>query len=209
MLQLAQRVGSDFHLTPLSREEVHAYIDTRLTIAGAKRKVFSDMAIDTIAAFATLFGLATSLGFGAQQANAGLEYVFGIPNSVTVQVILITVITAIALVSVLRGLDGGVKLLSEINMLVAMALWPLASRHFGHAATRLAGRRALAASGGRLVDRAPWRGAAVAAVVGGALLAALGGIWWLALVDAAGDFAPVGLPPSFLGLPPCGRTRGA
>ncbi|MBD3679198.1 MAG: BCCT family transporter, partial [Rhodobacteraceae bacterium] len=78
--------------------------------------------IDTLAVFATLFGLATSLGLGAQQANAGLEHVYGIPNNVTVQVILISVITAIALVSVLRGLDGGVKVLSEINMIIALLL---------------------------------------------------------------------------------------
>lgn len=49
MLQLAQRVGADFHLTPLSREEVDAYVDTRLTIAGAARRVFSDGAIDLVA----------------------------------------------------------------------------------------------------------------------------------------------------------------
>ncbi|MGG7645842.1 BCCT family transporter [Rhodovulum sp. YNF3179] len=78
--------------------------------------------IDTLAVFATLFGLATSLGIGAQQANAGLNYVYGIPSNTTVQVLLIIGITAIALVSVLRGLDGGVKLLSEINMVVAALL---------------------------------------------------------------------------------------
>ncbi|MCE5974355.1 BCCT family transporter [Sinirhodobacter sp. WL0062] len=78
--------------------------------------------IDILAVFATLFGLATSLGFGAQQANAGLEHVFGIPSNTSVQVILITVITAVALFSVLRGLDGGVKLLSEINMGIAALL---------------------------------------------------------------------------------------
>ena len=78
--------------------------------------------IDTLAVFATLFGLATSLGIGAQQANAGLEYIYGIPASVNVQVILIILITAIALVSVLRGLDGGVKVLSEINMVLAALL---------------------------------------------------------------------------------------
>ncbi len=78
--------------------------------------------IDTLAVFATLFGLATSLGFGAQQANAGLEHVFGLPNTIAVQVILIVGITAIALASVLRGLDGGVKALSEVNMAMAMAL---------------------------------------------------------------------------------------
>jgi BCCT family betaine/carnitine transporter len=78
--------------------------------------------IDIVAVFATLFGLATSLGLGAQQANAGLEFVYGIPSSVTVQVILIIIITLIALISVLRGLDGGVKVLSEINMVLAIAL---------------------------------------------------------------------------------------
>jgi len=75
--------------------------------------------IDILAVFATLFGLATSLGFGAQQANAGLEFVFGLPNTINAQVILILAITAVALVSVLRGLDGGVKVLSEINMVIA------------------------------------------------------------------------------------------
>ncbi|WP_135503137.1 BCCT family transporter [Roseovarius aestuariivivens] len=79
-------------------------------------------AIDTIAVFATLFGLATSLGLGAQQANAGLEFVYDVPNNITMQVILICGITAIALVSVLRGLDGGVKVLSEINMVIAFVL---------------------------------------------------------------------------------------
>ncbi len=49
MLQLAQRIGSDFHLSPLSRDEVHSYIDTRLTIAGARRRIFSDAAMDLIA----------------------------------------------------------------------------------------------------------------------------------------------------------------
>jgi BCCT family betaine/carnitine transporter len=78
--------------------------------------------VDTLAVFATLFGLATSLGIGAQQANAGLDYVYGISSSVTVQVILIIGITGIALISVLRGLDGGVKVLSEINMVIAAAL---------------------------------------------------------------------------------------
>ena len=49
MLQLAQRVGSDFHLTPLTREEVRAYIDTRIMIAGANRSVFTQDAMDLIA----------------------------------------------------------------------------------------------------------------------------------------------------------------
>ncbi|QHQ35459.1 BCCT family transporter [Algicella marina] len=100
-----------------------------LTIRSAFYPIFGERVwgwtghiIDTLAVFATLFGLATSLGFGAQQANAGLEHIFGIPVSTTVQVLLISGITAIALVSVLRGLDGGVKVLSEINMGVALLL---------------------------------------------------------------------------------------
>ncbi|SMC74455.1 BCCT family transporter [Primorskyibacter flagellatus] len=78
--------------------------------------------IDTLAVFATLFGLATSLGFGATQANAGLNELFGVPTGSTTEVILISAITAVALISVLRGLDGGVKVLSEINMGLAIAL---------------------------------------------------------------------------------------
>ncbi len=78
--------------------------------------------IDTLAVFATLFGLATSLGFGAEQANAGLEALFGIPVTDTSKVLLIIGITAIALISVYRGIDGGVKRLSEINMVLAALL---------------------------------------------------------------------------------------
>ncbi|MGP9792091.1 BCCT family transporter [Roseinatronobacter sp. NSM] len=81
--------------------------------------------IDILAVFATLFGLATSLGLGAQQASAGIGFVFGIEginDTVTPSVILIVIITGMALVSVLRGLDGGVKVLSEINMGLAVLL---------------------------------------------------------------------------------------
>jgi BCCT family betaine/carnitine transporter len=78
--------------------------------------------IDILAVFATLFGLATSLGFGATQANAGLNELFGVPIGSTTEVILISGITAVALISVMRGLDGGVKVLSEINMGLAALL---------------------------------------------------------------------------------------
>ncbi|QDG78769.1 BCCT family transporter [Labrenzia sp. PHM005] len=78
--------------------------------------------IDTLAVFATLFGLATSLGFGAEQAIAGLNHLFGVPVSATSKVVLIAAITAIALVSVMAGLDAGVKRLSEINMVLAALL---------------------------------------------------------------------------------------
>ncbi|MBM2320192.1 MULTISPECIES: BCCT family transporter [Marivita] len=78
--------------------------------------------IDILAVFATLFGLATSLGMGATQANAGLNELFGVPIGSTTEVILISGITAVALISVMRGLDGGVKVLSEINMGLAALL---------------------------------------------------------------------------------------
>ncbi|PTV94533.1 BCCT family betaine/carnitine transporter [Rhodobacter aestuarii] len=100
-----------------------------LTIRSAFYPIFGERVwgwtghlIDIIAVFATLFGLSTSLGFGAQQANAGLNHVFGVPMGIPVQVALITVITGVALYSVLRGLDGGVKVLSEINMGIAALL---------------------------------------------------------------------------------------
>ena len=80
-------------------------------------------AIDTLAVFATLFGLTTSLGLGAQQVAFGLNEVAGIEPSSTVTVLLIIGITAIALGSVLLGMDKGVKRLSEINMLMAVALF--------------------------------------------------------------------------------------
>jgi BCCT family betaine/carnitine transporter len=78
--------------------------------------------IDTLAVFATLFGLATSLGIGAEQANAGLEYLFGIPVNDLSKVLLIAGITGVALISVVAGLDAGVKRLSEINMMLAAGL---------------------------------------------------------------------------------------
>lgn len=78
--------------------------------------------IDILAVFATLFGLATSLGIGASQASAGLHYLFGLPSGTTTEVILVIVITALALISVIAGLEAGVKRLSEINMLLAAML---------------------------------------------------------------------------------------
>jgi BCCT family betaine/carnitine transporter len=78
--------------------------------------------IDTIAVFATLFGLATSLGFGTQQALAGFNYLYDWGTGGVAIVLLIAVITAIAIISVIRGLDGGVKLLSELNMGLALLL---------------------------------------------------------------------------------------
>ena len=100
-----------------------------LSIRSAFYPIFGDAirgwvghVIDTLAVFATLFGLATSLGFGAEQAMAGLDFLFGFGVSDVAKVILIMAITGIALMSVVAGLDAGVKRLSEINMVLAAAL---------------------------------------------------------------------------------------
>jgi betaine/carnitine transporter, BCCT family len=78
--------------------------------------------IDILAVFATVFGLATSLGIGAQQAAAGLNFLFGLGTGNAMLILLIIVITLIAIVSIIRGLEGGVKVLSEVNMGLAAVL---------------------------------------------------------------------------------------
>ncbi|QWC56461.1 BCCT family transporter [Erythrobacter sp. 3-20A1M] len=79
-------------------------------------------AIDIFAVLGTMFGVATSLGFGVLQANAGLNYLFGVPELPTIQVVLIAGITGLATLSVMLGLDKGVKRLSELNILFAVLL---------------------------------------------------------------------------------------
>ena len=76
--------------------------------------------IDVLTVLATLFGLATSLGFGVGQAAAGLNFLFGWPMGTGFQVLLIAVITGMATLSVVAGLDAGVKRLSQINIYLAM-----------------------------------------------------------------------------------------
>jgi choline/glycine/proline betaine transport protein len=77
-------------------------------------------AIDIFAVLATLFGLATSLGMGVQQIAAGLHHLFGIDSGVQTQIFLIAGITAIATISVVLGVDKGVRVLSEWNMRIAV-----------------------------------------------------------------------------------------
>jgi choline/glycine/proline betaine transport protein len=86
--------------------------------------------IDLVTVFATLFGLATSLGLGVAQVNTGLQYVsteiLGVlgsfPNNTLSQIALIGLITGIATLSVAAGLDGGVKRLSTVNLYLMFAL---------------------------------------------------------------------------------------
>ncbi|HJE03118.1 High-affinity choline transport protein [Aliarcobacter thereius] len=78
--------------------------------------------VDTIAVLGTIFGIATSLGLGVLQINSGLNYVFDIDISLVNQIILIVLICAIAMVSVVLGLDSGIKRLSILNLFLAFAL---------------------------------------------------------------------------------------
>ncbi|ERS88488.1 BCCT family transporter [Halomonas sp. PBN3] len=78
--------------------------------------------IDILAVFATLFGLATSLGLGATQASAGLNYLFDIPDNNVTLVLLILGITVVALGSIMLGVDKGVQRLSQLNMGLALLL---------------------------------------------------------------------------------------
>ncbi len=78
--------------------------------------------IDLFAVVSTIFGLATTIGIGATQAASGLGYLFGFEPTTMVQIGLIAAMSGLAVISVLRGMDGGVKLLSNINMSVAFGL---------------------------------------------------------------------------------------
>jgi choline/glycine/proline betaine transport protein len=79
-------------------------------------------AIDIFAVLGTIFGVATSLGLGVLQVNAGFSHLFGIPNTIVVQMVMIAAITGCATLSVASGLDKGLKILSEINIILAVIL---------------------------------------------------------------------------------------
>jgi choline/glycine/proline betaine transport protein len=78
--------------------------------------------VDILAVVSTVFGIATSLGLGAAQINSGLSYLFGLEESIPVQIYLMMGIIAVAIVSVATGLDKGIRRLSELNMILAIAL---------------------------------------------------------------------------------------
>ncbi|SHI14994.1 choline BCCT transporter BetT [Ferrimonas marina] len=82
-------------------------------------------AVDIFAVLGTVFGVATSLGFGVAQVNAGLSHLFGIPNTTGSQVTIILIITALATVSVVSGLEKGIRRLSELNLILAVGMMTL------------------------------------------------------------------------------------
>jgi choline/glycine/proline betaine transport protein len=78
--------------------------------------------IDILAVVSTLFGVATSLGLGAMQVNAGLNHITGLSQTTATQVIIIALITVLATASVVSGLEVGIRRLSELNMGLAALL---------------------------------------------------------------------------------------
>lgn len=82
-------------------------------------------AIDSLAVIVTLFGVATSLGLGAMQVSTGLNKLYGIPGSTTVSIIIIAVVTVLYIISAVTGINKGIKLLSNINMVLAFGLMAL------------------------------------------------------------------------------------
>ena len=87
-------------------------------------KVFGPIGktIDIVALIGTVFGVATSVGLGTLQINAGLNELFGIEMSPFVQVLTIAIVTTVACISVALGLEKGIKRLSNANIVMAVAL---------------------------------------------------------------------------------------
>ncbi len=81
--------------------------------------------IDVLAVFATVVGVAVSLGMGALQINGGLTYLFGIPNGFSVQLIIIIIVTILFLMSAYSGLSKGIQYLSNTNMVLAALLFAI------------------------------------------------------------------------------------
>ncbi|WP_088330360.1 choline BCCT transporter BetT [Lacimicrobium sp. SS2-24] len=79
-------------------------------------------AVDVFAVIGTVFGVATSLGLGVSQVNAGLHHLFDMPVGIGMQIFLIIGITLLAVISVATGLDKGIRRLSELNMALAVGL---------------------------------------------------------------------------------------
>ena len=91
-------------------------------VLGRRTNTWIGDLVDIIALVGTLFGIATSLGFGVNQIAAGLDHLGVLPNSTTIQVIIVIVVTALATLSAASGVDKGIKLLSNLNMGLAALL---------------------------------------------------------------------------------------
>ncbi len=91
-------------------------------LLGARIDGHTGTAIDTLSVFATVFGVATSLGFGAMQISGGLSHLAGTPNNTAMQLLLILVVTVLFMISAQTGLQRGIRYLSNLNMILAVTL---------------------------------------------------------------------------------------
>jgi glycine betaine transporter len=90
---------------------------------GNKVDAKTGVLIDSIAVYATIFGVATSLGLGAIQISGGLSHLIpAIPNNITTQLIIIVIVTVLFMLSAQTGLNKGIKLLSNLNVFLAVVL---------------------------------------------------------------------------------------
>lgn len=78
--------------------------------------------IDILAIFATVAGVATSLGLGTLQINSGLNFLFGVPETSLVQILIVVIVTILFMISAITGLDKGIKFLSNLNVSIAGVL---------------------------------------------------------------------------------------
>lgn len=81
--------------------------------------------IDILAVIATVIGVATTLGFGAKQINGGLSYLFDIPISFIVQLIIVLIVTVLFIISAWSGLGKGIRYLSNTNLVLAVLIFVL------------------------------------------------------------------------------------
>ncbi|WP_335871792.1 glycine betaine uptake BCCT transporter [Bacillus sp. 2205SS5-2] len=95
---------------------------TLIPLIGDRAKGPIGVLVDVVAVFATIFGIAASLGLGAAQINSGLSYVTNIPTNFTVQLIIIGIVTLLFILSAGTGIQKGIKYLSNANLILAVIL---------------------------------------------------------------------------------------
>lgn len=103
------------------KEKIGLISSTLIPLIGDKKGIYNIL-IDTLAVFATIAGVVTSLGLGVLQINSGLNYLFNIPNNIYSQIIIILIIAIIFIVSAVKGINKGIKILSNLNLFLAIFL---------------------------------------------------------------------------------------
>lgn len=115
-------VGLSLAFFQFRKDEPGLISATLKPIFGKKMEGPFGILIDVLAIFATAFGVATSLGFGAVQINAGLNYLFGMTIGIVSQIIIIAIVTVLFVASAWSGLSKGIKYLSNTNLVLALAI---------------------------------------------------------------------------------------